>query len=101
MCRVSKYVVVKNALLYLSKMHVTSKSLVALYHCGCSSQCKTCIPLLLYRKAPLRSQTIWLWWSDQASIQEEGQNDKEDRTENGVHNVQEEEAGAHQEMQAL
>ena len=50
------------------------------------------------RKASLRSQAEWLWRSDQAGVQEEGQDNKKDCAENGVHNLQEEEAGTSQEM---
>lgn len=53
------------------------------------------------REASLRPQADWVWRSDQASVQEEGQDHKEDCAENGVRIVQKEEAGASEEVQAL
>ncbi len=53
------------------------------------------------RKASLRSQTIRLWWSDQARLPQEGEDDKEGRIKIGVHSVQIQDAAPDQALQAL
>ena len=54
--------------------------------------------MLFFRKAPLWPQADWVRRSNQASVQEEGQDHEEDCVKNGVHHLQEEEAGTTQEM---
>merc|ERR1711872_587101 len=53
------------------------------------------------RQAALRSQAEGIRRSDQAHLQEEGQDDEEDRAPTGVHRLQAQGSSHHQEMQAL
>ena len=53
------------------------------------------------RQAALRSQTEGIWRSDQAHLQEEGQDDEEDRAPTRVRRLQAQGSSHHQKMQAL
>jgi hypothetical protein len=52
-------------------------------------------------QAPLRQEAERFRWTDQARLPQEGQDDQEDHPQNGVPEVQVQEAVRHQEMQAL
>lgn len=53
------------------------------------------------RKASLWSQTVRLWWSDQACVPQEGEDNKEGRVEIGVHKLQDKGTIGVEAMQAL
>lgn len=41
-----------------------------------------------FRKEKIRSKAVWVWWSDQASLSQKGQDDKEDCIEAAVSTLQ-------------
>ena len=53
------------------------------------------------RKASLRSQTIRLWWSNEARVPQEGEDYEEGRVKIGVHNLQDEGTTGVEAMQAF
>jgi hypothetical protein len=53
------------------------------------------------RKAPLRSQTVRLWWSDEARFPQESEDNEKGRVEVGVHSMQDEGSAIAEAMQAF
>lgn len=57
--------------------------------------------LFLVRSTPLRSKASRFWWTNQARVQEEGENHEEDLSQAPVHRLQENPPGCHQTCEAL
>lgn len=53
------------------------------------------------RKAPIRSQTVRLWWSDETRVPQESKDNKEGRVEVRVHIMQDEGTAIAETMQAF